>query len=225
MATNKKSFLLYCDLIHTVEQMPDENAGMLFKTILSYVNYRNPDPTDLLTKVSFEPIKQQLIRDLEKYKEICNRNKNNGLKGGRPKPKRTQKTQSVILGTQNNPDKPDTDNDTDTDSDKGIDKEKIDYNALMLFWNENRGNLPKIETINVERKKHIKARISEFSKEKFASAIIKTKQSDYLQGKVNKWKASFDWIINPSNFIKVIEGNYDNDKEQPKATTNTGCLR
>ncbi len=27
MATDKKSFLLYCDLIHTVEQLTDEQAG------------------------------------------------------------------------------------------------------------------------------------------------------------------------------------------------------
>ena len=36
MAENKKSFVLYCDLIHTVEQLPDEVAGKLFKLILNY---------------------------------------------------------------------------------------------------------------------------------------------------------------------------------------------
>ena len=35
---------------------------------------------------------------------------------------------------------------------------------------------------------------------------------DFLKGKIKsyEWKASFDWIINPNNFVKIIEGRYDN---------------
>ena len=63
MATDKKSFLLYSDIIHTVELMPVEKAGELFKTILRYVNDMNPTVDDLLVALVFEPIKQQLKRD------------------------------------------------------------------------------------------------------------------------------------------------------------------
>ena len=70
MADNKKSFLLYVDLIHTVNQLPDDKAGQLFKHILSYVNDQDPQTDDLITKISFEPIKQQLKRDLKKYENI-----------------------------------------------------------------------------------------------------------------------------------------------------------
>ena len=45
MAENKKSFILYCDLIHTIEKMPNEKAGELFKHILMYVNDKNPETT------------------------------------------------------------------------------------------------------------------------------------------------------------------------------------
>ena len=71
MADNKKSFLLYADLIHTVKKLPDENAGILFKLILEYVNDLNPniDSYDILTQVTFEPIKLQLKRDLKRWKE------------------------------------------------------------------------------------------------------------------------------------------------------------
>lgn len=67
MADNKKSFLLYCDLIHTVSKMPDEKAGELFKHVLNYVNDKNPITEDLIIQLTFEPIKQQLKRDLKKY--------------------------------------------------------------------------------------------------------------------------------------------------------------
>ena len=65
---NKKSFVLYTDLIHTVKQLPDDKAGLLFKHILSYVNDENPEAEDFIVKIAFEPIKQQLLRDLDKWK-------------------------------------------------------------------------------------------------------------------------------------------------------------
>jgi hypothetical protein len=69
MAENKKGFLLYCDLIHTVEKLNDEQAGKLFKHVLDYVNDLNPVTEDLLTQVCFEPIKQSLKRDLNKWEK------------------------------------------------------------------------------------------------------------------------------------------------------------
>ena len=114
MATNKKSFLLYCDIIHTVNKLSDEQAGKLFKHLLAYVNDLNPEPEDILTEVAFEPIKQSLKRDLVNYKKICERNRINGAKGGRPKnPKETEKTHSVLK----KPKKADNDSDSDSDND------------------------------------------------------------------------------------------------------------
>ncbi len=50
--------------------MPDEKAGQLFKHILEYVNDEMPETEDLLLQLVFEPIKQQLKRDLEKWSGI-----------------------------------------------------------------------------------------------------------------------------------------------------------
>lgn len=69
MAENKKSFILYCDIVKTIEKLPNEVAGELFKHLLDYVNDRDPKTDNLLVEVAFEPIKQQLKRDLEKYEE------------------------------------------------------------------------------------------------------------------------------------------------------------
>ncbi len=80
MAENKKSFLLYCDVIHTTDKLSDEQAGKLFKHILAYVNDLNPETNDLLIEVAFEPIKQSLKRDLKKYEGIRAKNKENALK-------------------------------------------------------------------------------------------------------------------------------------------------
>ena len=69
MAENKKGFVLYADLIHTINKMPSDKAGDLFKHILSYVNDEEPETDDILIDLVFEPIKQQLKRDLRKYED------------------------------------------------------------------------------------------------------------------------------------------------------------
>ena len=38
--------------------------------------------------------------------------------------------------------------------------------------------------------------------------LKKVESSDFLSGRSGKWHATFDWIINPSNAVKIIEGNY-----------------
>ncbi len=100
MATDKKSFILYCDTIHTVKKMTKVKAGELFLIILKYVNDENPEITDPLLDLVFEPIKQQLKRDLRKYEHYIEKQVINGKKGGRPrkdkKPKESQKTQAFF---------------------------------------------------------------------------------------------------------------------------------
>lgn len=81
MAENKKSFILYCDLIHTVKKLPDEKAGILFKHLLSYVNDENPITDDILIEVAFEPIKRQLKRDLDNWESEIIRKGEGGALG------------------------------------------------------------------------------------------------------------------------------------------------
>ena len=81
MAQDKKSFLLYTDLIHTVKKLNEEQAGKLFKHILEYVNDLNPQTDDILLQVCFEPIRQSLKRDLQKYEQIRENKSKAGKKG------------------------------------------------------------------------------------------------------------------------------------------------
>ncbi|MDF2457469.1 MAG: Phi13:2 [Cytophagaceae bacterium] len=82
MAQDKKSFILYADLIHTIEMMPDDKAGVLLKTLFRYVNDQNPVVDDLVVNLVFEPIKRQLKRDLEKYEDKRLKNSQSGKAGG-----------------------------------------------------------------------------------------------------------------------------------------------
>jgi hypothetical protein len=67
MAKDKRSVVVYTDLIHTFEELTDAQAGRLIKHFFRYVNDQNPKCPDKLTKIAFEPIRQQLKRDLTKW--------------------------------------------------------------------------------------------------------------------------------------------------------------
>ena len=81
MAADKKSFLLYADISFTLEHLPDELAGKLFKTIVAYVNDENPTIEDLTLKIVFEPIKQQLKRDLRAWEKKREKLSESGKRG------------------------------------------------------------------------------------------------------------------------------------------------
>ena len=123
MATDKNSFLLYCDIIYTIKKLSNEKAGILFKHILSYVNDENPETDDEIIELVFEPIKQSLKRDLRRYEGICQRNKVNGAKGGRPVKSTDANIPKKPTGLINNPNNPSEPKkaDSDSDSDSVID--------------------------------------------------------------------------------------------------------
>ena len=132
MATNKKSFVAYCDWLESFEELTNEEAGKLVKHLFKYVNDLEPENPDRLTKMCFIPIKQSLKRDLKKYECRADRSRENGLKGGRPK---TQKTHQVNL----KPRKPDSVNvsvsvsDSVNDSVSVINKEKKLKKENLVF--------------------------------------------------------------------------------------------
>ena len=82
MAKDKKSFVLYCDLIHTVNKLSDEDSGKLLKHLLKYVNDEDPETDSPIVDIAFEPIKQQLKRDLKDWESKINKRREAGKKGG-----------------------------------------------------------------------------------------------------------------------------------------------
>lgn len=70
MAKDKKSFVLYADLIGRVEHLTNEEKGILFQHLLDYVNDLNPVLEDRILIGVWKPIEQQLKRDLKKFEEV-----------------------------------------------------------------------------------------------------------------------------------------------------------
>ena len=76
--------------------------------------------------------------------------------------------------------------------------------------------------ITEKRKRVINNLLKEYSAEEVLQSMKKVHTSSFLQGN-NKtgWQISFDWFINKSNFLKVLEGNYDDKVNSEIKNNNT----
>ena len=118
----KKSSIIHHDMLAIVEDMPDELAGKFVKLLFKAMREEEISVDDIALRLAIHPFIAQFKRDREKYERICERNRNNGAKGGRPKKdNETQENPVGYLGTQKNPEKPkkpDNDSDSDNENDK-----------------------------------------------------------------------------------------------------------
>ena len=100
MAENKKSFLLYADLIHTIEKLPDVDAGELFKHILRYVNDQDPETDNLIVEIAFEPIKQALKRDLKNWESKQKQRSEAGKKSAEARKRKSNENQRPLKSVE-----------------------------------------------------------------------------------------------------------------------------
>lgn len=116
-------------------------------------------------------------------------------------------------------------------------KEKIEYpcDGVVKLWNEICTSLPKVMRLSDARRDKVKARLREWGDtdpkkmlDNARSLFLRIERSDFLTGRSGKWKgASFDWIFDSrNNWIKVMEGNYDNVRggvsDAPSSTNRLG---
>lgn len=100
-------------------------------------------------------------------------------------------------------------------------EKKYPYQDIVALWNDIcGGSLPRVKALNDNRRQKIKCRLDEWSKNR-GEWMVKAQElferviaSDFLRGNNNTgWAATFDWLFeNSKNWVKVIEGNYDNNR-------------
>ncbi len=82
-------------------------------------------------------------------------------------------------------------------------KIKDDYNTMFT------GKLPAVSTLTDKRKSAIRSRISEHGISSVQRVFDNVLKSPFLLGCNNRnWKCNFDWMFAPTNFLKILEGNY-----------------
>lgn len=96
-------------------------------------------------------------------------------------------------------------------------KEESPIQVLVEAWNNS--GFRRIERMSPSstRYKMANRRIEEYGIDKVLEALYRADKSDFLHGKSDRgWEMDFDWFVKPSNFQKVLEGNYDNRGKKNK---------
>ena len=125
---DKKSFVLYCDYKKHFALLPAEDQGRLLMAIFDYVETGAEPALEALPMMAFSFIRAQLERDMQKYKDTCERRAEAGRRSGEAR--RAKAEQNEQSGTK----RTDTDNDTDNGTD----------NVTDTDINNNRGNSPEL---------------------------------------------------------------------------------
>ena len=98
---------------------------------------------------------------------------------------------------------------------------RIDYQHIMTDFHDTCIDLPTIRAMSEARKKKIRTLLNEFDKLKIWKDVTvygrlhrlfkMVQDSDFLSGRNGRWNGcSFDWLINKTNALKIIEGTYAN---------------
>lgn len=104
-------------------------------------------------------------------------------------------------------------------------QESVDFVGLMKFFNRTMDEagaiIHRCKSCDGNRREFVRARIREHGLDAVYEMITKASQSDFLNGKSRSgWVADFTWLFRPSNFQKVLEGNYDNRTNNYNETNN-----
>ena len=120
------SILIYTDTLRVLDELSDEQSGRLFRCVKAY--FEGDKDTmesllaDIVIRVAFVPFRESFDRNRKKYEAVCERNRKNGEKGGRPKETKENPENPVGFSeTQQNPKNLDSDSDSDSKSDSDSD--------------------------------------------------------------------------------------------------------
>lgn len=87
---------------------------------------------------------------------------------------------------------------------------KIPYDDVIRLYNDICVSLPKAHKLSTERKSRIKSCFTQkYTLESFEKAFHIVQNTPFLRGENSRgWHATFDWLIKPSNLLKVLENTY-----------------
>lgn len=96
------------------------------------------------------------------------------------------------------------------------------FTTIRELYNSVCGSYPRLVKMSEARKKAINARMrTGYTVDDFKKLFEKAESSEFLKGKNNRnWSATFDWLISDSNMAKVLDGNYDEKRENKTKTAN-----
>lgn len=93
--------------------------------------------------------------------------------------------------------------------------ERVPYQQIIDDYNKTCTDLAKVEKLTDARKHAIRVLLRKgYTPDQLHTVFLKAQQSDFLAGRRGRWKAAFDWLLDESNMVKVLEGQYSNGPDE-----------
>jgi len=92
------------------------------------------------------------------------------------------------------------------------DKDKAIYVNVIDLYNRNCTSFSKVQTLTNARIRAIDACMERFSLDDCLTVFRKAEASPFLKNHDGGWTVDFDWLMKTENFVKTLEGKYDDKK-------------
>ena len=186
----RDGFVFYKSFAEAICDLQDDVKLECLNAIIDYGIYGIERELSGIPAIVFKLVKPQLDANNKRFSD--------GKKGGRPK-----KTDGLENKNQwFSDEKP---------KEKEKEKVEIDYQGIIDLYNEICVSLPRVTKLSDSRKRAIKTRLKSYTVEDLKKAFEMAESSDFISGRNGKWNnASFDWLMNETNLVKVLDGNYQN---------------
>ena len=193
---NVKVTILYLQKVGLIEMQADNEL------FLSDVPYMTGSETD----------KAEYMRKKRQQKSKCVISKGNNVTQLLPD---VTKCYTEIEKEKEKEKEKETDNNMSTGVD-GISPIHIHYQEIIDLFNSICVSLNKVRNLTDTRKKKIRNACETLDGD-YEGFFKKVEASDFLTGRNGAWRnCGFDWIMNKSNMVKILEGNYDNKETKTK---------
>lgn len=113
---------------------------------------------------------------------------------------------------------PDIEKDSSTLSDESVCRPE-DVRQVFSAW-QSLGiqKLRQIPSSSTKTGQMLRARIKQYGIGSVLEAVEIVRGSDFLMGKATDFQITFDWFVRPNNFLKIINGNYDNREKKEQSS-------
>ena len=227
---SKDSFIAYFEWEDNCEDLTDEEFGKLMRAVFQYAKKGlKPTFSDRTMKACWKPIMQAVKRTQDSYDAKCEKNRENGKKGGRPKKTEEHEKTEKANGFFENPPEREREREREPLPERGRGRERepeavaasprttlttTTSEEIARSWN----GQPVTRSIQScfypdQRRDRTEMAIAICGGlEQFLQLIEGLKDQAYFKDR----DVDYDWFVDPKNFQNILEGKYKEPRKKKK---------
>lgn len=221
----KDSFILYCSQIEALSELNDAQLGRLIRYLVQFLQ-KGSQPSKRESNallVAFNFLKLHCLIDLEKFEKKKERNKKYYEN---KKNKTNSASENVNVNVNENENKNENENNNEngnslldsfssfSEQEQQEEEKRRKYlQQLKDWWNntlESEGSdIPRVQRMTVQRARAYQSIAKRYSQEEIMKVVRRVCKSDYMNGRTREHRlATFDFVFQEENFLKILEGVY-----------------